>query len=514
MSDTSRLADRDIPPSRQPRESAKQRARRMPLDYCKGLSQLDRLKWLLTGLVCAAVGGYLAWTLGGWAVGNENAARQYSPAPVASVHAVWDGQCAACHAPGQSLRQDGQAISTVGASVFGHSAGDVRCVSCHAGPPHHANQIAGEVWSCSGCHRDHQGRDADLTRMADATCTRCHARIEQHREGVSLLSPPTESVTSFAVDHPAFRSLKSADPGRLKFNHRLHLLPGQAPQAAKASAKKTLADVPEQYREFLIAPQRLADLPLDTVIQLDCADCHVTDSGGIPAAGDTMQPIDFEQHCAACHRGELVAEVASEGSAQLLQVPHGLQPTAIRPLLAGLANPPMGLPILSPNAPLQPIPGKTPGQNLAQTTEPSSVARVVAAEQALRGEHRCGKCHEFEEDTIAPTRVPSIWLAHGRFDHSSHRAMHCYECHDRERLATTAEGKPPLDDHRPILPDIENCRRCHVPMTVGRTTGARHDCSGCHRYHAGDQPPHGRGAPARGVPVENRREALELLVTP
>ncbi len=514
MSDTPRTADRDLLPSRQPRDSAKQRTRRVPLDYYKGLSQLDRVKWLLTGLACAIAGGYIAWTLGGWAVGNENAARQFSPAPVASVHAVWEGQCAACHVAGQSLRQDGRAISTVAAAVFGHSPADVRCVTCHAGPLHHASEIADEVWSCSGCHRDHQGRDADLTRMSDSACTRCHADMTQHREGASSLSPPTENVTSFATNHPPFRSLKSDDPGRLKFNHRLHLLPGQAPLSAKASANKRLADVPEQYRAALIAPQSLADVPLDTVIQLDCANCHVTDSGDIPAAGDYMQSVNFEQHCAACHSGELVAEVAAGGSAQSLQVPHGLQPMAIRPLLAGLASPAVGSPILSPEAPLQPIPGKTPGQNLAQTTEPSSAVRVIAAQEALRGEHRCGKCHEYEGDAVAPPRVPAIWLVHARFDHSAHRAMHCFDCHDRERLETTIQGKPPLDDRRPILPDIDNCRRCHVPKTANGTTGARHDCSGCHRYHAGDQPPHGRGSSVRGVLSDLQMPGTEWIGVP
>jgi predicted CXXCH cytochrome family protein len=515
MSDKTRQADLDLPPARQPpRDSAKQRARRLPLDYYKGLTRLDLVKWLLMGAACVVTGGYVAWTLGGWTFGNEQAARQFSPAPVASVHAVWEGQCAACHAPGKSLRQDGQAISTVATLAWGHSSADVRCQSCHAGPPHHANQLTGEVWSCSGCHRDHQGRDVDLTRMDDSACTRCHADIAAHREGSSLLNPTTGNVTSFAADHPAFRALKAADPGRLKFNHRLHMLSGQAPLDAKESAKQTLADVPEQYRAALVAPKSLADVPMETVIQLDCANCHVTESDGIPAAGDYMQPINFEQHCAACHSGELVTEVATSGSAQSRALPHGLQPDAIRSLLAGLASPPSGIPLLSPDTPLQLIPGKTPGQNLAQTTEPTSAVRVASAEQALRGEHRCGKCHEFEGEAVVPTRLPSIWLTHARFDHASHRAMNCFDCHEQERLESTSHGKPPLDDRRPILPDIDNCRRCHAPKTASGTSGARHDCAECHRYHAGDRPPHGRGANERGVPGERRLPGVEWIGVP
>jgi hypothetical protein len=292
------------------------------------------------------------------------------------------------------------------------------------------------------------------------------------------------------------------------------MLPGQAPLDAKPNAKKTLADVPEQYRTALAAPLALADVPLDTVVQLKCADCHVPDAGGIPSEGAYMQPIDFEQHCAACHAGELVAEVAAGGSAQTLQLPHGLSPEAMRPVLAGLANPPTGLSTLSPAAPLQPIPGKTPGANLAQTTEPSSAARVAAAEQALRGEHRCGKCHEFGGEAVAPTRLPSVWFTHARFDHSSHRAMQCFDCHERQRLETTSEGKPRLDDRRPILPDVDNCRRCHTPTTARGVAGARHDCAECHRYHGGDLPPHGRGAIERGVPVDRNREAMDWITSP
>src|SRR5688500_4314846 len=98
MSDLPRETAREM--TRPPRDSAKQRSLRLPLGYYQGFTRLDAIKWLLTGLATAAAGGYVAGTLLGWNVGNERAAEQLSPAPVASVHSAWNGKCAACHVTG------------------------------------------------------------------------------------------------------------------------------------------------------------------------------------------------------------------------------------------------------------------------------------------------------------------------------------------------------------------------------------------------------------------------------
>jgi hypothetical protein len=293
------------------------------------------------------------------------------------------------------------------------------------------------------------------------------------------------------------------------------MLAGQAVRGTIPSGLKRLVDIPQAYRERLVYPRSLKDVSADEVIQLECAYCHVTDQ-----AGAYMQPIDFEQHCAACHSGELVAEV--QGVAEPAKaVPHGFGAAAIRDLLAGLVSPVAGTPRISPSQPLIKIPGRTAGENLAQTTQLDAATRIAESAVRLMGEARCGKCHQHEpvEDgkplptEVVPPQLPSIWLPHARFDHAAHRAMQCFECHDRNRLVTSQDGmKPGLDSRQPIIDDIEKCQQCHAPTTKWGTPGARHDCAECHRYHGGDQPPHGRGDPVRGVPVEKRHKGGEWMV--
>jgi len=487
-------------------------ARRIPLDYYKRLTSLEATKWFLTTLASLAAGAYVLWTLSGWLVGTPGSARQFSPGPVANVHAAWDAECAACHVPGTNLRHDAAAISLASTLVGGRAAGDHsqidrKCQSCHAGEQHHSSQIASEVLSCAGCHHDHQGRDADIARVSNAVCTACHANIQAHRrlEAKSVLGGEDHRITSFSANHPPFRWLTRTNPGQLKFNHKLHLLPGQR------------------------LGEPLKEVPAGKISQLDCADCHVPDDAArpaapgsgasVPAAGAYMQPINFERHCAACHSGDLVAEV-QDAAEPAKQVPHGIGAAAIRELLAGLASPLAGLPRISPSQPLVKIPGRTPGENLAQTTQQGAATRVADAAVRLMGEARCGKCHVHAPiadnqplpTEVLPPNLPSVWLPHARFDHAAHRAMQCFECHDRNRLVTNQAGvKPGLDGPQPMIDDIDTCRQCHAPATKWGTAGARHDCAECHRYHGGGRPPHGRGDPGRGVPVDERHKAGEWM---
>src|SRR5207248_7753725 len=96
-----------------------------------------------------------------------------------------------------------------------------KCIHCHAGRVHHRNQL--DDRSCACCHRDHQGRDHSLVRIPDSDCTSCHADLGNHIQRGPVSLAVNEHVTRFAeVPHPAFRSIKT-DPGKLKFNHKLHL---------------------------------------------------------------------------------------------------------------------------------------------------------------------------------------------------------------------------------------------------------------------------------------------------
>ena len=522
------------------RESAKQRSRRIPLDYYRQPTLLDRVKWRVTAIAAVLGGIYVAWVVGGWLTGSELAARHWSPGSVANVHAAWDGQCATCHVSGANQRSDGGAVSLLSAPFAGgqsrREASDGRCIACHAGPAHHDNQLAAEVVSCAACHRDHQGRSADLTRMADSQCITCHADLSTHRD-TAKNSVAAEKPFANVVDwrsHPSFRSLGGnnqasfADPGRLRFNHALHMQEGQVAAGAVEAAKKRWDSIPETYWPQLLTGQP-APANLTVAVKLSCASCHQLDDaasgGGVPALGAYMQPIRYERHCAGCHQEALQVDAdrpaaANANASSLGNLSHGLKPEEIRRAISGLFQPLAPAPPLSPGRPLQPIPGKTPGENLAQRINDWPGSQLVAAETRLLEKHRCGKCHVFAAQgvdglmpAVEPTAVPTVWLKHARFDHSAHRAIQCFDCHAATHFAWSEETKTTQLGQPPMIPNREVCAKCHARKTERGTTGARFDCVECHRYHGGDLGPHGVGVPQRGVPPD-RRDLLQRMSPP
>src|SRR5262245_35246037 len=277
------------------RESAKQRSRRIPLDYYRQPTLLDQWKWRVT-LVAALLGGiYFLWVVAGWLAGLEWAAGQWSPAPVADVHAAWNGKCSACHVSGVNQRSDGAAIALLTAALATEQsrqgAADCRCMACHAGPAHHDNQLAVEVASCAACHRDHQGRSADLTRVADSVCTRCHKDLSSHRDGAKksvAQGEPFANVTDWR-SHPSFRSIGGdnsasfADPGRLRFNHALHMRERQVAEGAKEAVKRKWETVSQKHWQQLLAGQP-APADVASPVQLSCASCHQLDDAASGAA--------------------------------------------------------------------------------------------------------------------------------------------------------------------------------------------------------------------------------------
>src|SRR5437870_2141286 len=108
-----------------PPETGKQRAARIPLDYFKHPTRLDlgRGWWALAAAAALALGGVAT----GW-LGRGQGQGYYSRGPVAAVHATWEDNCTACHAPFTPLS---------GEAWAGRFVGDVhamnqKCESCHA----------------------------------------------------------------------------------------------------------------------------------------------------------------------------------------------------------------------------------------------------------------------------------------------------------------------------------------------------------------------------------------------
>ena len=450
--------------------------RSVPLDYFRQSNGLLRWKNRLAGLALVLT---LIWLAFGWVRGDRGRSR-YSPGSLAVVHATWNDQCAACHVDFVPINRS----AGVGRLLGDFHGGDSLCINCHAGPPHSPFQIAAEVRDCADCHREHRGRDASLVRLPDRDCVSCHADLNAH-----VQSPHTAligNVSRFAAnDHPEFRLLRdrAADPGRLNFNHQVHLTPGMGGGKPLPGAKIpfTLAGMDAADRDRYRQPGQDPINDSQNVVQLNCASCHQ-----LPTDGAYMRPITYENQCRACHPLTLEESPGKKPWA----VPHRLQPDALHQLVEGvlvsryLAGKPAML--AEPFAAPRQLPGKPVSKEMSKAIDFINGQLAVAETRLYVGHQTCGECHQFTTPTgvvtpadvaaggvpkfkVQPTAMPAVWLTRARFNHKSHRAMKCADCHANAEKSQTSRDV--------LLPGIDNCMRCHAPG------GSRSDCTECHQYH-------------------------------
>lgn len=501
-----------IPPAK---ESSKQRSLRIDLLYLrrldtpgKRLAQWLASKYVWSFLALVAAGAYVGWI----GIGGETATAQLSPGPLARAHAALNSKCADCHTAYVSASANGGGVNWLSRQVLGVSAHahvmDANCSRCHQqeAKPHHSKQLEQEVANCAGCHSDHRGDSANLARPDDRVCTVCHDNIGAHRTG-SDLSPPLDSVAFFGrageakPSHPPFRSVPATDVNNFKFNHQLHLLPGQWPRGGDEQDAWTLEKIAAELR-----PGYKTVSATDRRVQLDCASCHLPQQGE-PAAqsGAYMLPIRYVQHCQACHPLDLnVGEPADAGkeSNPILLLPHGLKKREIDEFLVGIAAQRKS----SSPQPRFPetirIPGKTPvDEAQREIRQPSFDNTQVNNWRIKIKDVMCAKCHVTESPPpagsseerfaqavgFAPPQLPERWLKHGLFDHRSHLSWaSCQECHPQAKAAESL-GKPLHDDHQVMIPQIDLCAKCHAPVSTHDKfkASARFDCAECHRYHPG-----------------------------
>ncbi len=457
------------------RETGKDRAARIPYNYLGGGDGFVARRVALSAVALCAIAVWVAWGL----VDRDEGRSRLSHGPLTASHAAWDTRCDACHAPldlGRAVRE--------GLPRIVSDDGDHRCQSCHMGGAdqmHHAATVTDRVPHCAECHRDHAGREASLVQLPDASCTACHRDLD------SAVAPPhrlkfEKSISHFDSDgHPAFLSARS-DPGRLKFNHALHMTRGLL-FTGGSGRPVTFAGLPAADH------QRYGwrkGVDLGAWVQLDCASCHRLDdrsdvgtkqadilsAGGRPSAspgggGAYYRPILYERDCAACHPLTIAGGGGERPAARLpalgigegagdrgasgggVVVPHRLQPAELTDLLRtiylglflaedpGLAD--NGSSLQNPS--LRPIEDST-RRRVAERAE--SAARTLLG----RGKTKCTECHYYSDPSgrehkepdgpvvprdwrVQPTQVPLPWLKHGRFDHASHRAVDCRSCHAR-----------------------------------------------------------------------------------
>ena len=401
-------------------------------------------------------------------------ATAFQAGPVAPVHSLFNNDCGKCHV--EALRTWDRLWQFNGSI---RSVADETCRQCHAGALHNANMA--HSGSCVSCHREHHGAAA-LIRIPDAGCTSCHADLAA---AVRADATPTfRNVVGFA-GHPPFAERwqgAPADPGTISFNHAVHLDPqgltlpfDSAAGADRRAQRKVLA----------------------------CIDCHQTG-----AAGTTMQPINYQKHCAECHPLTVALPLKATGAAgkqalaRFAQTPAPHQApemvrAALRDRLTQLiqATPELLRSDAVTAPPPRPIPGaKPPRPEVVSREEFEWVGQqLIAAEKPLfwaNGQAGCAYCHQrvgpnadrdgqvprFAKANINERLFPGLgdrreWFPHSRFDHGSHRMLACTDCHDARSSRLTKDV---------LLPGIDNCRQCHNGE-AGRS--APTDCIGCHAYH-------------------------------
>lgn len=505
----------------------------------------DSLRRWKNFCVLGAAGLILGWLVVEFALPGR-AAVAHSHGDLADPHAAFDSNCQACHrshSPGDFLSNPTSVFST-------HSRWhDLTCTKCHAGPAHHAT-VKDQAFheQCSNCHHDHQGRNFSLVRMNDSHCSKCHQNLsEAHARGEPAFA---NSVTSFAGDHPEFRSLKV--DRALKFSHALHMTAGlvydpddRQKWTPESLGKRFSPDAGNRYTSA-------GGSPTDPV-QLTCANCHSLDAGHTPpedqegrkvldlrlnalagaprrailperAEGAYYLPVNFDVHCKSCHPLRTAPATSGEMTIAAFDVPHRLETNGLRHRLRGefatrLAsgkNPILKTP-LGPGGRLDP---KEPGEparfgaELDRLTEAAlktlmqNLSPVPAQGNAPTGGFACGKCHyaaEAGKTDVLPLPNKSVWLEHATFNHASHRSLTCASCHPGTEGSFAPGGR--VNEREPVLiSGVKSCRACHaeagksVELPDGRTAqsaGIRHACTDCHRYHNGDRPLQGLGSPWR-----------------
>ncbi len=486
-----------------------------------------------------------------------------SPGELAGAHAFLEYNCQACHARSHPIQGGHWSATAFGLDDLASKA---RCQQCHAGPKHHTNEVPDLHLACANCHVDHRGREHRLARVDEAQCLRCHRQLADHM----VKKPKDDSlarlrISGFTVrEHPEFAAVAkpSLDPGKLKFNHRVHLALGMGKTPTTGFYKYgDIRDGQQRTRYMGMNPDKQAGE--DSLVQLDCQACHQLDrqdyldqfgdgkneparmeemkrhlATTLPprAAGANYLPIVYEHHCQACHALDVPKRPTEDlvklhlerpahgerntASIETVPVRHGLQPVEFDDFLAsvflgdgGRGKKPFDLP-----AP------RTSGA----TDEPLIDAARDALENDIRltrqilflGEQTCTKCHNLLEPmtdkgrkTIDLADMDAVIAALAANDFLVEppnitdlwfpKARFDHAAHravDCQQCHVGVRESEFTSDA--LLPGIQTCVQCHAPLryVAGKPHGGvRHACTNCHAYHHADKPLAGPGAKAFGA---------------
>ncbi len=463
--------------------TGKQRAARIDRRYYLGVDPYVRVK-RLAGLGGLAVGiVYSCWVLTGFG------SPQISSGDLSHAHSAWNEHgCENCHLPNVPIRPDAWG----GSSIKNVALNNNQCNSkCHAVSDHFADRTIPDVMaseSCSECHREHLGKDFQLTNLADQSCNRCHRDIE--RSALASDQNRIRPAYNFSDNdgHPEFRSIKSEDPGTIKFSHIQHLRLGQPKTIGDETAKK-LQDLEAIFQERYSHGQAIQ---LDRLIQLNCDDCHEPDIadfgsglGAITSRAKGNQakqsnnhrlykPVNFEKHCIACHN--------------LDGIPHGLNREQTQAAVKKLI-PANQLEFLTKKNQLG------PELSFNEAIKQELGERETRLTQLLNDETQCKKCHILaaadSSQIVAPSQVPERWFKQAVFAHGAHSMVACKDCHPQPFAEADSKIDSGIESNQVMIAGIESCRKCHIQndekrakqFVAGTAHVATADCIDCHRYH-------------------------------
>lgn len=510
------------------RATGKSRSQRINIDYYRQKTWLTRSRGLLALLAAALAVGYCVYVFG------SGGRSHLSTGPVAMAHASFENDCQQCHLDFTPISADALRFT----SNRNLDRLEETCQKCHRVDHHFRDSMKPEFavidQHCSGCHTDHQGRDYDMSNVASKKCTQCHGDLPATCKDTSSIEVRA-NITAFTADaHGDFPSLKKGDPGRVKFDHSQHMIPGQVDAGVKGGFTIAMLE-PNLRNSYRKSPEGTPQGD-DALVTLSCADCHqFAGSPSPPSVGDNeigrhIAPISFDQHCAACHSLNVVGKVE-----ETLPLPHAAPWKEVETLIASklVGGQQIGS-IRMPRDVVRRTPlvgegnsgalpnlssiSKEGGEN-KKMLEASVQANLAAVAQ------RCLQCHVPEDITDeaieklrasdSPTLIPTRWFKRGIYDHAAHRKIDCAFCHadaypntspdETVSLATseiesTAEPlKKPDDSDVVMIGGIETCIGCHrdasssVPDSLtnattkellgGQGNWASDACIECHRYH-------------------------------
>lgn len=482
------------------RGAAKGKSQRIQMDHFRRVTMLTRSRSLLAIVALLITGVYCFYVL---AAGSPS---HLSTGPLARAHASFENRCDKCHTDFTPISSDSLLLDSSSALNVQETA----CQECHKAESHFRNHLVESSkridQHCSGCHLDHQGREFDMVQLASGACVQCHGNLGPHCQASPVVK---KDIHAFTVEsHGAFASLSQGDQGRIKFDHAQHMLPGQVTEDSKGAFTLAMLE-PEQRERYRQNSQSDSDK-----VTLQCNSCHQpAGTMSLAAVGDAevgrhMRPIEFEEHCQACH-----AINAPGRNDKTLPLPHAA-PWAELDIIMGakLAGGEWTGQFRSPADAVrkEPLVGEgNDGALVNSADEPPLDPQSLLGAQRSRVIESCKKCHieaDLTDEEIAklrsnqrPPLIPERWLARGIFDHAAHGRMDCAWCHE-VAVGDQARAKQDATDQTVVLiKSIESCVQCHrdastpEPGTLqtaeakrllnGQTTWASDRCTECHRYH-------------------------------